>query len=1129
MGSVVANGEVRGWKRAWLGLLATLWFAGCLSAGGDTVRLAILSEAPTLAPVADLLTATFSTNRQVVLVERDQLDRVLREQAGTAAGGRDVVRLGQLLGADGLLVLQLTPRGADEVLTCRLVAVKPGVGLVMEVAPWPLEKTLDWCQRIVPRFEPFFPKLQVARQDAIPVSVLNLRSAVRGRENQARERELTLRLIHRLTRERDLFVLERQHLHEALFEQQLQPEEESAFWTGRYLLDGVLDRDGFDPQRLSLHARLVLAQGAVTEIDLAGSRQDPAGVIDALADKVLAALHRQPGAAAWQPAGEARQYLDEAKWALRWSLWPEAQAASESAWALGLRIPEVAALRLRAYGQAVMDIDDSSGNLFLPAVPDPAALRPARRAAELFFQDTVVVLTNGSATNYEWFELGVHTLRRAASTLDGFYHGADSRPGNEEALAALREATRRLVPIVDACHLPGRQWEKQPRSHLWRRELEMLELTKWHQGGVWFDRPEEALPMFQQMLETGAHPTGLPRLAGWTWSDRKRLPAVMRQFIAALLASTNPVTQLEGRYLALEREPFDAEGRFHQQEAALCAALWELRTNLWDGLGTATLLRRTEAALCQKYRYIYAEQFELPPFTTVVHRLRQEFLQQAPSLEQIQLEQFFPPDMPFPRRYSVAEATELMSLVEQCRARLKPKYLEADRLNTLENKLRGFAGLTNHPATPPTQPKPVEFATIFPALTAPPAVTTVPFIPWRLQSAGFKPIVRTLLAHGGKLWAAVQDVDQVSLGAMNCPTVYVAADPRTGACLEIPFPRERGYPDAYFAVTEDSIYVSVGDHLEQYHFASKSWERVAVPIEGGASLTVIGETLYLGSRDSLLAFDLSSRAVRVLASSRRRPAENALDELWQKGPHVFAWPDGWLGVQSRNEVFSYDPSHGAWSHYGLPPGNTWFGMRPTISNDGVDLLLSRFNHQRFVSFRDHGRELVSSFVFDRVHSERLPKGRPETGFAEPRWDWPPAFDLEYSCCLGVDGGIRAWQPRSMPMSFNLPYEQVTFTDNRNATLLWFEPGRRQALPLAYRFEREGQPFDPFAGKHNSYSGMFFGSERPVPHFQSIPEGLVLCCAWSTPGHWLVSQAGLEAQLKALRALQPSTPATGGAR
>jgi hypothetical protein len=85
------------------------------------------------------------------------------------------------------------------------------------------------------------------------------------------------------------------------------------------------------------------------------------------------------------------------------------------------------------------------------------------------------------------------------------------------------------------------------------------------------------------------------------------------------------------------------------------------------------------------------------------------------------------------------------------------------------------------------------------------------------------------------------------------------------------------------------------------------------------------------------------------------------------------------------------------------------------------------------------------------------------------------------------------------------------------------------LPLAFRFEKDSRPFDPFEAKQNSHFGMFFGPELPLPYFRVIPEGLVLCCAWSTPGHWLVPQADLEARLKTLREQLPATPAAGGAR
>jgi hypothetical protein len=1116
-----------------LWLLVFLAVSSAPAMGANVTRLAIIPQEPVLAAAADLLTVTFSTNTQVALVEREQLGRVLREQATISVGGKDFIKLGQLLGADGLLVLQRAARGGKEVLTCRLIAVTAGVALAIEVGPWPLERPVEWCQRVTQRFETLFPKLKVSREDAVPISVVNLRSAMRTRDQEAIEREMTLLLIHRLTKERDVFVLERQHLDEALFEKELRAEE-SPFWTGRYLLDGVLDKSGFEPERLTINARLMSAQGAATDIELAGPRTNLAAVVDALVVKVLAGLHRNPGVTEWNPGLEAGQFLDEARWAFRWSLWPEAQAASESAWALGLRTPELGALRIRAYGEEVMRVDPSRGNLAVPAVPEAAKLKPAKRAVELFCENASLLPTNDLSADIEWFQLGLHTLLRAASMLDGFYTAAELRAGNEEALAGLRESTRRLIPVLDSKRPAPLGLEKVPQRHVWKAALEKYDEVKWDQGGVWFDRPEDSLPMFRLMLETGSHPKGLPRVVGWTWPDRKRVPAVMPQFVAAIQVSTNPAVRLEGYYLALVREPFDAEGHFHSREAELFAALWDYQEYLWGGPGAASILTRTEAALCDKYRYIYAEQFDREPFTSLVHRLRQEFLLHTTTLEQIQFEQFFPPDMPGPRNYSVGEATELLPLIEQCKNRLDAQPYQVERINALYRKLSVIAGTTNRLASPVVPPRPVEFAQVFPGLAGGPGeVLRVKFIPWRLRNDGraswSEPKVARLVLREGRLWAMVRYTTEENRFLMNCPTAYVAVDPKTGACDEIPFPQELGFPDTGFEVTKDALFVSMGDHVRQYYFNTKRWEKIVVPIEGGASITAIGGSLFVGGRDGLLELDPKTHALRLLASARRRPPENDLDSVWNPDAQVFGWPDGWIGIQAGREVFSFDPVHRSWISNRPPADPQGRRTVATFSGEGVELLLTTFDRHRLVGFRDHGKEIIPFLLFDKPGSKWLPKTPPESRFGEPRWDWPTPFDLEYSHLLADQDGIWAWQPRKIPHPFGPPLEPFAFGDDRNATLLRFEPGRRQALPVAVRFEKDSQEFDPFDTRHNSHMGWFYSRRAPSPHCLLTPEGAVVSCAWATPGHWLAGKPELSSQLDALRARMAKAAGNGASK
>jgi len=215
------------------------------------VKLAIITEAAEFARVADLLTAELSRDGRIALVERTEIERVLREQA-LSATGRDYLKLGQLLKADGLLIAERFTQGGVEQLGLRLVAVRPGVVLGVVRAPQSADLSSEWARGLALRFEPLIPKLGVLVQDATPVSVVNLRSALRSREGEAFERELIVLLIERLSREKQLFVLERRSMEALVAENDLKGMDDSEFWSGSYLLEGTLDRDGYSRERLTV-------------------------------------------------------------------------------------------------------------------------------------------------------------------------------------------------------------------------------------------------------------------------------------------------------------------------------------------------------------------------------------------------------------------------------------------------------------------------------------------------------------------------------------------------------------------------------------------------------------------------------------------------------------------------------------------------------------------------------------------------------------------------------------------------------------------------------------------------------------------------------------------------------------
>ena len=103
-----------------------LWWLLVFNAAASqpTIRLAILVEDSKLSSVADLLTVELSHKKQLALLERAQINKVRKEQALSASFSRDYIKLGELLGADGVLVLDVVEKGCPGYPLVRTVIEK---------------------------------------------------------------------------------------------------------------------------------------------------------------------------------------------------------------------------------------------------------------------------------------------------------------------------------------------------------------------------------------------------------------------------------------------------------------------------------------------------------------------------------------------------------------------------------------------------------------------------------------------------------------------------------------------------------------------------------------------------------------------------------------------------------------------------------------------------------------------------------------------------------------------------------------------------------------------------------------------------------------------------------------------
>jgi hypothetical protein len=531
-----------------------------------SVRLAIISEEPSATSVADVLTAELSPNPGLQLLERNEIDKAYREQA-LSAGNKDYLKLGQILGADGLLLFSALAEGPNHFLQARLVAVKPGVVIGSVRSPWPFAETTQLASRIARHFAPLLPKLSILAKDAIPISIVNLRSAVRSGEAEETERQLTPLAVERLSREREFFVLERQRMELLSNEKDLRGGNESAFWNGSHLLEGVLDRDGYSKGTLTLSARLVPAKGGTpVPIEVSGSRTNLTEVLNRLANKVKEALKLGSRSTPWDTQEESAQYFQEAKWAFKWGMLSEAQSACESSWALGNATKQVAELRIRIYREE----GDSPQQDWLyqsptsPAyTPDIAKLEPAIRSLELYQQGLHSFVLNEPKPDTSWYYLGMELL--STDLLRRFNYFPAACQGHEQQLAALRQLSRstadllqsqpnytNLNPPLIIVRLGGEAcYEAPSKDSKSGIEARVARFS----GAYWPETPEQAVELYRQLgntsfLHSGRNLFAHHVIAGWNEADKARVPALWQAFIDELCGSSNALKRLEGYYLS---------------------------------------------------------------------------------------------------------------------------------------------------------------------------------------------------------------------------------------------------------------------------------------------------------------------------------------------------------------------------------------------------------------------------------------------------------------------------------------------------------------------------------------------------------------------------------------------------
>jgi hypothetical protein len=205
------------------------------------VRLAVLaadSSAGTAA-LADLLTVQLAQTPGVETVERAELDRVLREQALTAAGLADGVQgrvaVGRLLRADGFLFLART--ASQRQFASRLVEARHGCQ-VMQMLYATNEAPTAIAERLAGAVSAKLPTLRLADEQRILLNVIRLGNATLDSRAGWIETDGVTMLSGYLAAHPAVLVVERREMGMLLKESQLADAGAPAFRAADFLIDG---------------------------------------------------------------------------------------------------------------------------------------------------------------------------------------------------------------------------------------------------------------------------------------------------------------------------------------------------------------------------------------------------------------------------------------------------------------------------------------------------------------------------------------------------------------------------------------------------------------------------------------------------------------------------------------------------------------------------------------------------------------------------------------------------------------------------------------------------------------------------------------------------------------------------
>ena len=951
-------------------LLALLWLSGPVL--GQSVRLAVIGD-PALDETAGLLAVQLSKQEGVTLLDRSNVDKILREQTlqvrGLTVPGS--VKLGQLLKSDGLILLEAENTGEQKLLSMRLVAVNSGAIISVYSDTMPLPKPDAWCQTRAQEIARLASKFALRKKDAIPVFILRIKSLFAGPRSLAAEQAVNTLLGARLVQQPSVVVLERWRLKESVAEKVFSAENEP-FWSSAWVIDGVVTDSG---SAVAIELRLQPPAGGAP-IAIKVRKPDVASAIEAAVAEITDALGQKAVPATWKLEDESMRHFQEAKAAWSNGLHEQALASVEASIALGGVSLDHLRLRWDCYARLARDLPGIGQALGVASEPGKSVpalwqIRYAVCSLELF-RDALGAAKiapdagisprppgfpagpPGSVPGRRlwqtpWVRDGQAMLVLGNDFLTAFGSEKPASLGSERlvALGDVRHLVREIFDTMTK-RIPGLALKARSNNAL--PSLESSEsrfpgfsdpsgsasnvfLLRFHSGESWENSPDDFFAYVRQCFtsELADEPSFYARLLE---PDQRMLrftglaapsgPGWMK-FADRLCNDEDLRCQVAGAYALLRQnhEPSKALDVFVRNKHLIPPGTLPLSyldracRFLSDDNSSPTKAWENDKPLAWskvKEVLIYLFNNDFPPLGDVNHLI-------------------------YSAEFSKADAGELWQAVHAFRERqnAKPISLNAQEFHRqLSNVFAKKSGRALEEAPPSSA-----VTSSAPAAPNLAPIVKVPSLPvshrWIARSGDGKlGEVVCVLFRAGKLWAQVEyqgdgntrTREFVTLELPSLKANFLYRDVTKGSA-----PRMMSEQWPSFATDGTSIYTWKNGNVTCVRDGKSS--DLTLPQMAGAAMWMIGDRLYLAGREGvIMRVNPVDGRYEVLASSRRQPPQSLLDgmPLLHMIGRIFQGADGSPTISMwPSKSFAYDEREHDWKNPGDFQGGELFSRKEAIA------------------------------------------------------------------------------------------------------------------------------------------------------------------------------------------------------